>query len=274
MHGLIFFYIHKFAERSSAALAARSGSGSGSPPGRTYLPSGVYPDADAVALLEEIADSVGRPLGDVVLEFGEFLAPHLVNVADTLIEPGWRTLDLIEHTEAIIHTMVRAKNPGASPPVLEALRASPDELHVVYSSKRRLCILATGIVRGLATHYGERIVVEEPSCMHRGDAFCSFVIRHEHGDTHPSHSPLTATIASEADLSSLSDPGVVVDGPPPRQIGGYDVLGLIGSGAMGRVFLANDPRLERRVAIKVMNDRHASNPAARQRFLRESRSVA
>jgi len=271
VHGLIFFYLHKFAERFSAA--SRSGTGSSSIGDQKHLPSGVYPDADAAAMLGDLAAASGRPLPDIVTAFGEFLAPHLVKVAGTFIEPDWKTLDLIEHTEAIIHRMVRSTNPGAAPPVLEVFRSAPDEIQVVYSSRRHLCALATGIMRGLATHFQERVTIEEPSCMLRGDPFCSFVVRREHGDTHPSHSPLTATIVSDAGVALSDDPGVVVDEPAPHRIGEYRVLGLIGSGAMGRVYLAHDDRLDRRVAIKVMSGRYAGNAAARQRFLRESRSV-
>lgn len=278
MHGLIFFFLHKFAERYPAGSASRVGQAADAgPAGQTHLPSGVYPDADAVAMLASLADSAGKPLGEIVAGFGEFLAAHLVKVAGSLIESDWRTLDLIEHTEAIIHSMVRTTKPGASPPVLEAFRASPDELHLIYSSKRRLCLLATGLIRGLAAHYNEQITAEESSCMLRGDPFCSFVIRREHGDTHPSHSPLTGTILSTPGIDAeeaADDPGILTDLPTPAMIGGYQVLGLIGRGAMGRVYLAHDGRLDRRVAIKVMSPRYAGNPAARQRFVRESRSVA
>jgi hypothetical protein len=274
VHGLIFFYLHKFGERFAAGSASRSGSASGSSvSGQTHLPSGVYADADAMAMLGEFAQSSGRPVADVVGEFGEFLAPHLVKVAGAFIDPSWKTLDLIEHTEAIIHRMVRIEKPGATPPVLEAYRASPDELQLVYASKRRLCGLAAGIVRGLATHFQERVLIEEPSCMHRGDAFCSFIIRRDPRDTEAAHSPITATVVSEPGCSAPGDPGVFLDEPTPRTIGEYRVLGLIGSGAMGRVYLAYDDRLERRVAIKVMSARYAGNPTARQRFVRESRAL-
>lgn len=271
MHGLIFFYLHKFAERFPAG--SRSGTGSSSSGGHKHLPSGVYPDADAVAMLDDLAAAAGRPLQGIVTEFGEFLAPHLVKVAGGFIEPDWKTLDVVEHTEAIIHRMVRSTNPGAAPPVLEVFRSAPDEIQVVYSSRRRLCALATGIIRGLATHFQEQVVIEEPSCMLRDDPFCSFVIRRTHGDTHPSRSPLTATLVGEGSAGRAEDPGILIDEPAPRMIGDYRVLGLIGSGAMGRVYLAHDDRLDRRVAIKVMAARYAGNAAARQRFVRESRSV-
>ena len=290
MHGLIFFYIQKFADslsvgRSSVATLPGSRSDSITVTGR-YLPSGVYPDADAVALLESIATAIGEPLSQVLIRFGEFLAPHLVKVAGTLIDPAWRTLDLVEHTEELIHAMVRTTQPGAEPPVLEAVRIGPLELQLVYSSRRRLCILATGLLRGLALHYGETIEVEESSCMLRGDPFCSFVVRTTGPETLASHSPLSETLvlppgaASVAAYAVDSDPGLlpaaegIADDPLPVAIGGHRILGLVGAGAMGRVYLARDEQLDRLVAIKVMNRRRARDPGNRQRFLREGRAAA
>ena len=275
MHGLIFFYIGKFAERFPAALSTQSGlrAAEASPTGPRYTPSGVYPDAEALALLADIAAAAGRPLADLEVEFGEFLAPHLLRTATAFVEPGWRTLDVIEHTEALIHRMIRATSPGAAPPVLEVFRSASDELQLVYSSRRKLCGLAKGIMRGLAAHFQERVSVEEQSCMHRGDAFCSFFIRRDAGETQSTHSALTATIDTDMDGAAADKPAPAVEEPPPSTIGDYRVLGLIGSGAMGRVYLAHDAVLDRRVAIKVMSARYAGNKVARQRFLRESRSV-
>jgi serine/threonine protein kinase len=69
----------------------------------------------------------------------------------------------------------------------------------------------------------------------------------------------------------LPDP---VPEPIPERIGGYEVLGLAGSGAMGRVYLAHDAQLGRRVAVKVMNPAKARDAVARRRFIRESRAAA
>jgi WD40 repeat protein len=58
------------------------------------------------------------------------------------------------------------------------------------------------------------------------------------------------------------------------RLGPYRVLEVLGSGGMGVVFLADDPQLERRVALKVMKPVLTANPSARERFLREARSMA
>jgi tRNA A-37 threonylcarbamoyl transferase component Bud32 len=288
VHGLIFFFIHKFADEAAKGSASwdvlRSSVATST---SKYLPSGVYPDADAVHLLQSIAQSAGRPLPKILEQFGEFLAPHLVKVAGTHIDPSWRTLDLIEHTESIIHAMIRSANPGAAPPVLETVRQSPNELHLVYSSARRLCPLAIGLMRGMAKYYGEEIAIEEPSCMLRGDPFCSFVVQSHGHETDAPRSAVSDTIQflkpDDSVAQTLAGPPLPLEPDPrviaqdesmPATIGGYTILKVIGQGGMGRVYLARDERLNRDVAIKVLHATRAGDRAARLRFLREGRAAA
>jgi serine/threonine-protein kinase len=54
----------------------------------------------------------------------------------------------------------------------------------------------------------------------------------------------------------------------------YRVLKVLGQGGMGVVFQCEDTQLERPVALKVMLPEVASDPAARERFLREARACA
>ena len=58
----------------------------------------------------------------------------------------------------------------------------------------------------------------------------------------------------------------------PSKIGRFTVVRFVGAGAMGRVFLAYDEKLDRRVAIKLLA-RHTS-AHARERLLREARALA
>lgn len=56
--------------------------------------------------------------------------------------------------------------------------------------------------------------------------------------------------------------------------GEYSLQREIGRGGMGIVYLARDVQLDRDVAIKVLPAHLASDPAARERFLREARTAA
>ncbi|MEZ0490726.1 Stk1 family PASTA domain-containing Ser/Thr kinase [Kineococcus sp. TBRC 1896] len=69
--------------------------------------------------------------------------------------------------------------------------------------------------------------------------------------------------------ATLSDPLV-----GRRLDGRYHVLGRVGRGGMGVVYRAEDERLDRAVALKVLRADLAHDPTARSRFVREAKSAA
>ncbi len=56
--------------------------------------------------------------------------------------------------------------------------------------------------------------------------------------------------------------------------GRYRILRKLGSGGMANVYLAEDEELGRRVAIKILNDRHANDDQFVERFRREAKNAA
>lgn len=60
----------------------------------------------------------------------------------------------------------------------------------------------------------------------------------------------------------------------PRQFGHYEILKELGRGGMATVYLANDTRLQRKIALKVPHKSVAADPEYMARFLREARSAA
>ena len=62
--------------------------------------------------------------------------------------------------------------------------------------------------------------------------------------------------------------------PLPDRLSGHKILGLIGTGGMGRVLLAHDDGLGRRVAIKGLSAKYVEDQAVRTRFMHEARALA
>jgi hypothetical protein len=177
MHGIIFSELQKYVETKYSSevwkgLLKEAGIGN-----RLYVPFQTYPDQEVMMLVSTASKLTGQPVGQILEDFGEFIAPDLMNLYRSLVDPRWKTLDFLEHTEATIHRVVRLKNAGAEPPELKVSRASPTEVLITYTSARRMCGVAKGIARGLARHYDESVTITESACMLRGHPKCLISVK-------------------------------------------------------------------------------------------------
>jgi len=66
----------------------------------------------------------------------------------------------------------------------------------------------------------------------------------------------------------------VANPTPGTILGAYRIEGQLGAGSMGEVFKAVDTGLDRKVAIKLLSEKHRDSPELRKRFVREGRAVA
>jgi len=90
-----------------------------------------------------------------------------------------QTIPFILTLNEIIHPEVRKLYPGAEAPDFGFRRSAPNELELEYRSKKKMCALAEGLIHGAADVFGEKAVIEQPRCMHRGDESCLMVCRFE-----------------------------------------------------------------------------------------------
>ncbi|MGH1340841.1 MAG: protein kinase domain-containing protein [Nannocystales bacterium] len=95
-------------------------------------------------------------------------------------------------------------------------------------------------------------------------------------------SELVKVFAGDNEATLPRDTAVSVDGPDPMpdpvavgaSVGRYRVLDVLGMGGMGIVYLAHDPQLDRKVAVKVIRRRGRDDDEQSTRLLREARAMA
>ena len=71
-----------------------------------------------------------------------------------------------------------------------------------------------------------------------------------------------------------AEPGNNQEDPLPERLSGHKILREIGAGGMGRVLLAQDEGLNRKIAIKILSARLRQEALIRTRFMQEARALA
>jgi eukaryotic-like serine/threonine-protein kinase len=84
----------------------------------------------------------------------------------------------------------------------------------------------------------------------------------------PSH------LISDAGVQPVGSTSVGMLGDRSASLGRYVLLERLGAGAMGVVYAAHDPQLDRRVAVKLLHGTELDVPRAQRRLLREARALA
>lgn len=171
MKGIIFSLLQmvvsdEYGEATWDALLDETGL-----PG-VYTAVGSYPDEELLALVGAASKALDTPPDEIVKWFGHRAMPLLFERYPEVFEGHTSTRAFVLTLNDVIHPQVRKLFPGAYAPEFEFGVLGDNELTLSYSSKRRLCSFAEGLLHGAAEHFGENVVVEHAECMKRGDERC------------------------------------------------------------------------------------------------------
>lgn len=157
MHGIIFSELNKYVEHRLGAGAWEELLNKSQLKGHKFFPVTTYPDRELESIIAAICEKTGTTRDEVLEGFGGFIVPDLLRIYASLLNPNWKTLDLLENTETTMHRAVRYGDKQAQPPALVCERISPNLIKILYSSKRHMASFGIGIIKGIAEYFKEKI---------------------------------------------------------------------------------------------------------------------
>lgn len=138
----------------------------------SYTSLGSYPDDELYRLVGAAAGILDLSHEEVVRQVGEHALPLLATRYPAFFEGHSSAQSFLFTLNDIIHPEVRKLYPGADVPDFDFETPRPNVLLLGYRSERQLCALAEGFIFGAATHFGQQVSLDQPSCLIRGDERC------------------------------------------------------------------------------------------------------
>lgn len=142
-----------------------------------YVATETYDDAELFALVGAAENATGIPASDLVRQFGEYMIPHFASSYPVFFEGQTSLKQFLLTVDQVIHVEVRKLYPNAGLPEFNYEDIEDSELVMLYSSPRKLCALAEGLISGSAKHFNQEYSLDHSVCMHTGGDHCRLEIK-------------------------------------------------------------------------------------------------
>ena len=142
-----------------------------------YTAVATYDDQELFNLVGVIVEALDTPAEEVIGAFGVYMFGQLARRYPVFIDSVDDLFSFLETIGSVIHIEVRKLMTETLLPTISCERIGENELRMKYSSPRKLCILAEGLVYGAAERYGRTIKIEHPVCMHTGSEHCELRVK-------------------------------------------------------------------------------------------------
>jgi hypothetical protein len=137
-----------------------------------YTSLGDYADEELMTLVTAYSRTHDVEPADATRTIGEHALTGLAARYPEFFEPHRHTRDMLLTLNDVIHPEVRKLHPAANPPDFVYGSTDAEAFVMGYSSARRLCFLAEGMITAAAAHYGEQVTISQSECMHDGAERC------------------------------------------------------------------------------------------------------
>ncbi len=142
-----------------------------------YVATETYDDSELFTLVAAAESATGIPAKELVHQFGVYMLPHFVANYPVFFENQTSLKDFLLTVDQVIHVEVRKLYPDAGLPEFLYEDRDDNELVMMYSSPRKLCALAEGLIEGSANHFNQSCSIIHDVCMHKGADHCRFELK-------------------------------------------------------------------------------------------------
>ncbi len=143
--------------------------------GAVYTSAATYPAHELVGYVGALSEITGADPNDLVRAFGGYLMhqfyerhPHFFD--DITVR------EFLLSVHDVIHVEVMKLHTDARLPTFEYEEPSSDSLVMIYSSPRKLCALAEGLLVGVSEIFDTQFHYAQTACVHTGAEKCRFEV--------------------------------------------------------------------------------------------------
>ena len=141
-----------------------------------YISAESYSDQELFALVGALSTKLAIPVPTLIATFGEALFPKLAHKFPVFLEKQPSLKHFLMTIHDVIHVEVKKLFTEPNLPTIEYIDPGNDGLTMIYRSKRKLCHLSEGLIKGAANEFKTSVSIVQPLCMHEGADHCQLDI--------------------------------------------------------------------------------------------------
>ncbi len=136
-----------------------------------------FSDDELFAMVAALSEKTEITQTDLLQVFGRYLFSVLISRHPVFVDNEPDYFEFLKSIDGVIHKEVNKLYTNPNLPKMDWQQDDPDLLILSYTSPRKLCYLAVGLIEGAAAYYDTEIEFDHGPCMHEGADACTFEIR-------------------------------------------------------------------------------------------------
>ncbi len=173
MQGVIFNALEEFVlDRANMEVWNEVLDASQVESGGVYTAGMNYKDEEVLALASALCEALKIPLNEILRLFGEFLFSFLLSRGHVELNEYRNSQALLMELESVIHQDIKRVHPDAYTPLFEYIPLTENTGQLSYFSKRKLCMVAEGLLAGAANFFHQEVKIIQTECMHENFEKC------------------------------------------------------------------------------------------------------